>query len=430
MTSMARPRLGAPFDIALPSGARITVRATIDRPLPRDLPAAIERGVVTSDTDLFALPLADANVIEAVVAAMRAIDAPPTELVCRNCEASIALDGARALPVGPLLEPLGDPELDPPVDREEWHAFDAPIAVARRGSARRFRLARRTLRDRIELEKHLQGALDVAPPLIRALGINALADGETIVVKSPIAIARALDALDDDAFGVAWDAICRAYDRQHWPPRLLAPALCPECGARHDVEVVRRPLDWAPPRGEHADDTFPSLDVFSERVATITSDVFRELGLDDPRGLQVVVDGGVPACDDGGEPLLGSYAPNLAADGDVLGPSSQFVITLYFRGFKSQFEDQPYDVDAEIRETIEHELEHHIGFLDGDDPLDDEERAAIATEHRRLVGGTEATDLAAGAGWLASDFARFLRTSWPLWVAVLFALLLLLASDR
>ncbi len=434
---MARPRLGAPFDLTLPSGAKVTVRAErppradgLERPLPKDLPAAIERGLVTSESDLLALPLADANVIEAIVAAMGAIEAEPTKLNCRNCDAAIELDGARALPVTPLLAPLGDPELDPPVDREEWHDFDAPVAVARRGVANRFLLGRRTLRDRIELERHLGGPLDVAAPLIRALGIRALADGDTEIAKSPIAIARALDALDDDAFAPVWDAICRAYDRQHWPPRLLAPAPCPECGARHDVEVVRRPLDWAPARGEHADEEFPSLEAFTERAAKITRSVFEDLGITDPRGLEVLVEDGVPPCDDGGEPLLGSYTPNLAADGDVRVQSSPFVIAVYYRTFKSMFDDEPYDVDAEIRETIEHELEHHVGFLEGHDPLDEEERAAIATEHRRLVGGSAATDLAVGAGWLASDFGRFLRVTWPLWVLAAFGLMLLLAGDR
>lgn len=427
---MARPRLGEPFELALPSGARVTVCAKLERPLPKDLPAAIERRLVTSETDLLGLPLADANVIETLAAALGAIEAEHAKLTCRNCEAAIELDGARALPLAPLLAPLGDPELDPPVDREEWHAFDARVPVARRGVADRFRLARRTLRDRIELEKHLDGPLDVAAPLIRALGVNALADGETIIAKSPIAIARALDALDDEAFDRAWDAICRAYDHQHWPPRLLAPAACPECGARHDVEVVRRPLAWAPPRGDHADEEFPSLEAFTARAAKITREVFADLGIDDPRGLEVLVEDSVPPCDDGGEPLLGSYTPNLAADGDVRVQSSPFVIAVYYRTFKSMFDDEPYDVDAEIRETIEHELEHHVGFLEGHDPLDEEERAAIATEHRRLIGGNAATDLAAGAGWLASDFGRFLRVTWPLWVLALFGLMLLLAGDR
>lgn len=426
---MARPRLGAPFAIALPSGAHAEVSGKIDRPLPKTLAEAIERGAVK--VPIADPVLADANVIEAVFAALGAIDAPKVELTCRNCAANVALDAAKCLPLAPLLAPPGDPELDPPVDREEWHELERPIAIARRGQANRFRLARRKLSDRTALESLLGvGPLPLGAPLVRALGISALAEGETIITKSPIAIARALEALDDVSFDDTWDAIARAFDHQHWPPRLLAAVPCPECGARHDVEVVRRPLDWIPPRGEKTDEKFPTLEDFTTRAATITREVFAELSLGAPRGLEVIVEDGVPPCDDGGEPLLGSYTPNLGADGDVQKQSSPFVIALYYRTFHSMFEDDPYDVDAEIRETIEHELEHHLNFLEGDDPLDDEERAAIVREDRRLRGGNAATDLAAGAGWLASDFGRFLRVTWPIWVLALFGLLLLLGNDR
>lgn len=436
---MARPRIGSPFELILPSGAKGSIRGlskhAVDGRKPRDLGEAIALGAVETELDLHALPLADANVIEAILAAMSVIEPEPAKLECRNCSEPFEVNAAAALPLTPLLEPQGDPELDPVVDRAQWHELPTPIELPRRGHVDRFRLARRTFEDRLKLENVLgddpSQPLPLGPPLVRALGLDALGRGDELVVKSPIAIARMLTALDDKTFEGTWDAICRAYDHQHWPPRLLAPVACPKCGARHDVEPVARPLDWAPPRSsEAARVEFPSLDEFRARAATITREVFAELGLEDPRGLEVIVDDDVPPCDDGGEPLLGSYTPNLNADGDVRVQSSPFVIALYYRTFRSMFDDEPYDVDAEIRETIEHELEHHLGFVEGEDPLDEEERRAIEVERRRLVGGSEASDLAAGAGWLASDFGRFIRMTWPVWVIVLLALLIVFAGER
>ena len=432
---MARPRLGASFEIILPSGVKGTLRAHRKPERPRDLGSAIALGAVETELDLHGLALADANVIEAVLAAMGAIESEPAKLECRNCGESFASNAASALPIAPLLAPISDPELDPPVDRAEWHELPASIELARRGHVDHFRLARRTLADRLKLEDVLgndrNAPLPLGAPLVRALGLDALGRGEEIVVKSPIAIARGLLALDDDTFADVWDAICRAYDHQHWPPRLLAPVACPKCGARHDIEAIARPLDWAPPRAKSSEKhEFPTLEAFTARASTITREVFAELGLPDPRGLEVIVDDDVPPCDDGGEPLLGSYTPNLNADGDVRVQSSPFVIALYYRTFRSMWADDPYDVDAEIRETVEHELEHHLGFVEGDDPLDDEERRAIELERRRVVGGSSATDLAGSAGWLASDFGRFIRLTWPVWVILLFALVIMFAGDR
>lgn len=416
--------------------------------LPSDLAQAIEIGAASCSPDPWALPLADANVIEVILAAIGAIAAPPVQLSCRNCGEHVEVDAAAALPLGPLLAPPGDPELDPAVDLVQWHALPRPIEVGRRGPADRFRLGRRTLRDRARVEEILgdddRAPLPLGAPLVRALGLEALGDGDPpgpprVVTESPIAIARALEALDDDAFTDAWDAIIRAWDHQHWPPRLLAPTACPKCGARHDVEIVQRPLDWMPPRAPGApEEEFPSLEEFTARAATIT----REVLAGGARGLEVLVDDGVPPCDDGGEPLLGSYTPHLpnadgtAAAGDARVHGAPFVIALYYRTFRSMWDDEPYDVDAEIRETIEHELEHHENFLAGHDPLDEEERAAIADEHRRLLGrggrgGRAGVDeLAASAGWLASDFARFVRLTWPVWLIVLLALLIVFAGER
>jgi hypothetical protein len=325
------------------------------------------------------------------------------------------------LPLAPLLRPPGDEELDRPGswDRSEWHDFERPIAVGRRGTADRFQLARRTLRDRARLESMLGDSLPTGAPLVRAVGISALGRGEETVTTSATAIARALEALDDASFEPAWDAISRAYDEQHWPPRLLAAMPCPNCGARHDVEAVKRPLEWIDARAPADSGPFPSLEEFRTRAARIAREVFHATGLSEITDVEVVVDDDVPPCDDGGEPLLGSYTPG--AEGAL------HVVALYYRTFRSMHADDPYDVDDEIRETIDHELEHHVGHLRGDDPLDDEERAEIVRERTRRLG---VSPKPAAAPASIPDFVRFVRATWPIWFAVLLLILILVSSSR
>ena len=75
----------------------------------------------------------------------------------------------------------------------------------------------------------------------------------------------------------------------------------------------------------------------------------------------------------------------------------------------------------EIVETLEHELDHHDAWRRGNDPVDDEERAAIVDEERIRVGDTEAMRRASRAA--RGSVGEFLRRTWPLWlVAALVAL--------
>jgi hypothetical protein len=90
---------------------------------------------------------------------------------------------------------------------------------------------------------------------------------------------------------------------------------------------------------------------------------------------------------------------------------------LFYRTFRAEYRADPaFDLEAEIHETIDHEVTHHLHHLSGDDPLDDEERAEIAMEHARLVGRREVARRAARG--FAGDIAGFLRVSWPLWIAL------------
>jgi hypothetical protein len=104
-------------------------------------------------------------------------------------------------------------------------------------------------------------------------------------------------------------------------------------------------------------------------------------------------------------------------------------VTVYYRTFEAMWnEEGAYDWDGELAETIEHELEHHIAFLRGDDPTDDEERAVIRDEAVRIVGRREAGRRAIedfGASW--SDF---LKRTWPLWLLALVLLAVMLATQH
>jgi hypothetical protein len=411
---------------------------------PVELLAAVEAGRITADRDLRALPLLDAHVVEAVAIALDVVTPPPAKLRCRNCGAPLELPRGPGFPLQPLLdaERPHDEELDHHAAPGAEHALPSPIAVGRARTARTFRLLPRALADRPRLVALLGDPcaetlppLSTGPSLVRAIGLQL---GE---VKSPLAIARALEALDDDRFAEAWGAIARAWDETHYTPRLLSPTPCPKCGARHDVEVPPRiVLDVDPPAGSaharaaagEADEPFPTLDAFRARAAAIAREELEKAGFDGAApesGLEIVVDDDVPPCDDGGEPLLGSYTPRL--DGERDAPTrAPFEIALYYRTFASMHEEEPYDVDAEIRETIAHELEHHQGFLAGHDPLDDEERAEIAREHRRVHGHDAAAELRAGARWLARDLLGFWRTTWPLWLIAAIAIGVMIAAER
>ena len=67
-----------------------------------------------------------------IAAAMGAIAAPPTETTCRNCGEEVAIDAAAALPLDPLLDPPGDPELDRTHDSTEKWALPRSLDVGRR----------------------------------------------------------------------------------------------------------------------------------------------------------------------------------------------------------------------------------------------------------------------------------------------------------
>lgn len=423
---MLRP--DRPFTARLPSGVRVTVTGRRIAPAPASLPAALAAGVVDADVDLKALPLADAHVVEGLLVAAGVVEPPPLRCPCHNCGKDLVLEARPFLPVAPLLDPPSDEELDHVPLGEQEHVLAHPVTL-RGNDITTFRLAPRTLADRARLEALLGNdpsvPLRVDGPLVRALGLVALGPR-----TSPIAIARVLQALDDDAFADVWDAIADAYEDQHWPPRLLVAVPCPHCGARHDVEAAGpRLFGLASPRPPT--EPFPSLATFRARAEAIVEELFAR---EDPAVLErlaVVVQDGVPPCDDGGEPLLGSYTPTPEADGDARGTPAPFLIEVFFRTFRSMWAKGAYDWVEELRETLAHELEHHHNFLRGHDPLDEAERAEIEREARRRLGAPRATAVVGrGALWLAADFVAFVRAVWPLLAVGAVVAILLVTCGR
>ncbi len=125
-----------------------------------------------------------------------------------------------------------------------------------------------------------------------------------------------------------------------------------------------------------------TIEAFEEATRRLRDEVFAERGV---ANLEVVVEEGVPPVDDSGEPLMGSYQPIHERTGETL-TDVRFEIALYYRTFASMFAEAPYDVEAEIRETLDHEVEHHLHHLSGHDPLDAAERAEARADLERTFG--------------------------------------------
>jgi len=425
-----------PAKLTLPSGAVLQLRAT-DAPKPvgrapgaplfSEAIAALtspgERVTLTKDgksVPVGSLPLRDFHVLRAVLARSGVIAEEEASITCRNCGASMKMRPCAALEVGPWADgELDDPELDVTLPLGEPVTVPE-IPLGRVRTARTVTFEERTVDDARPLFVAAAAErLAVTPELVSAMGIVALG-GE----KDPTKIASALAECDDEAFLAVGDAFLAT----HYVLRLGCVVFCDECGARNDVDA---PYERESGGGEGGageriaanDAEFPSFDAFAARARELAQPM-----LDAVPGepVQLVIEGGTPAVDDGGEPLLGSYVP--PHPGDSGSPSQSPLVTVYYRTFLAMWnEDGAYDWEDELTETIEHELDHHISFLRGDDPTDDEERAVIREEAVRIVGRSEVTRrtlVGFGASW-----TDFLRRTWPLWVLAILALLFTLATQ-
>lgn len=431
-----------PGRVHLPSGtiARLSHRAACAAAEPRAAGTCLDHlavlqapGVLARDDgsplDPLSLPLRDAHLLRALLAHAGVVPEPPASYTCENCDAPFDVAPSTLLEIAPFVDgELDDPELDAPFDFDAWY----PIPAVRAGAsaARRVRLAPRSVEEALPLWRAASApVLRITPALVTAMGVVALGRE-----RRASSIADALAGAPPRA----WAAIVDLFHEAHYPPRLLAVYRCAACGARMDLDV---PLERELPREDLGEDdrapertdddasisapppapgertsraarrAFPDLSAFEALVRRAADDVYRERRV---RNIDLFIDADVPACDDGGEPLLGCYTPGTPPGLDVDIPRSP-EIRIFYRTFRAEVRADPsFELEREIRETIDHEVTHHLHYLAGDDPLDDEERAEIDLERARIIGRREVARRAASG--FAHDITSFLRTTWPVWV--------------
>ncbi len=439
-----------PSSLQLPAGRVVDVKAQRSGP-----PASVEARCVFADAralfeskavELFeggepvdpaGLSLAEFHALRAIATKLGWLDEQPIEIECRNCQAPVETKPCASLPLGPFVDhELIDPEIDVTLDLQDAHPID-PIDLPRRaGSGARerkaatVRLGPVTLAEALPLHQALEKQeLRVTSAVVRAMGILALGDEE-----DPGVIARALTRCSDEAFGAVTDLFLAT----HYPLRLGAPVVCPSCGSRNDVDApydrefdpsaavedARAPEVGPAARAVGSGGDFPSLDEFDAFAQKVAEPMLAQAPGPE---IALVIEGGVPACDDGGEPLMGSYVP--AQEGGAHGPSSPPELTLYYKTFAAMWsEDGPYDWKEEVRETIEHELEHHVFGIEGYDPKDEAERDEIAREAQRVVGKRALAR--AGASAFAADVADFWKRTWIFWIVGLIVVVISVLAAR
>lgn len=382
-----------PRRIHLPSGRAVTLDARAAGraadslglaqapPLARAARLVASGGWVRDDAgavDVGGLELRDALVLIALVFRAGLVEERIVTAPCINCDRTVRARPSERLEIGPFLDgELHDPELDAPFVFDEPHPI--PQVFTGSGVARSVRFAPRTFGQSKILFEARSATTELRPAHVIALGIVALGRERNVA-----AITRSLSRAGDEV----WTAVAEGWEDAHVHRRLIADVFC-ECGARNEmVAPADSPLDTIaeaiqPAPNAAAAASFLSEEEFEAEVERARSRVYAVRGV---RNLPLVVDVGVPACDDGGEPLLGSYLP---PGSDILEDGAA-EIRLYYRTFQAEALDNPaFDVKGEIFETIDHEVEHHLYFLRGDDPMDAEERATIARERTRVVGKKE-----------------------------------------
>jgi hypothetical protein len=395
-------------------------------PLFSEVLSLFDEGIVTLEgVDVRDLPLADFHALRAVLTAAGLVHEETVTFPCKNCERSLTHAPCGAMPLGPFLDhELGDPSLDTSLELGVPHRI-VPVAT-RAGPAETVTLGPVTVRMAEPLFRALaRSRLVITGDVVEAMGIVAL--GEERALRR---IARALVLASDDSFA----DVAAHFTAAHYPPRLFSIAHCEDCGARNDVDApyereftagegdgTRESMRTV--AGRTARPGFPDFDAFADRARKEAERIFEEEGISD---VLFAVEGGVAACDDGGEPLLGGYMP--AAPGYELAPNRPHEITLYYRTFRAAHDEDPeFDWEAELLETIEHELEHYFAH-GGDDPMDEEEREEIRDEAVRVLG--KKTIVRSEVARFRGDLVQFVSRTWPIWILVILATILVTMAER
>jgi len=405
-----------PQRLHLPSGklvrltklAAVSSEASPSSTLFADALHLFEHGFVLEDErqgriEIDELRLDDFHTLRALACRVGLLSESAVSVRCRNCDEVFETRPSQALELGPFLDgELDDPDLDAPFPFGEPQPIPE-VELSDDRKATTVVLSPRTVKQARPLWRALaKPSWELDASLVEAMGIHSL--GEE---RDPEAIAQALSRASEEAF----DAVLSIFDDASYPLRLRPDVRCPACAAVVALDApASREFSLVDALPE-SDEPFLDLEAFEARVREIADQVYAERGVTE--AVHLVVHTGVPATDDGGVPLLGSYMPGGAEPGTgILKPPE---VTLYYRTFRAIWEEEgPYDLDAELRETIDHELVHHLHYLAGHDPMDDEERALIEEEASRLVGRRELSRRAR-AGFIA-DVGEFWRRTWPIWL--------------
>ncbi len=434
-----------PKTLTLPSGARVTLEERTARVSPRpeasDAPLLFsdalallrERVVLVSDSrelDVFELALADFHVVRAILTKAALLDEDEVTISCLNCDEELSTHPCAGLETGPWEDgELDDDELDRLAPFGEPLELP-PLELGRVRALRSISLRPRTVKEALPLWRAAANPpLVVNEAVVEALGIEALGP-----IRLPARIAEALHEAGPEAHALVFEAFLAA----HYPLRLACDMICPTCQARNTVDapfvrevrleaLVREAnTEQASHRTEH-EPTGTPLPSFEDFVARAHAMAEPHLAALPGERVVLLIEDGTPAVDEGGTPLLGSYMPPPPADALVL--MHPPTVTIYYRTFVRIEEDEGlFDWEDELRETIEHELEHHVYFLRGDDPMDAEEREEIEHERIRIVGRREAERRTRRE--LLHSAAGFFRQAWPLLAIVALALALVLAQER
>jgi len=377
-------------------------------------PATPKASLEAHDVDTLAL--GDFHALRAIAVRLGWLREKSIEVSCINCERPFEVFPCAAFALGPFEErALSDAELDATLPMATPHPASSLGTVT---------FAPLTLGQARPLHAVLSRShLRITKSFVSGMGITALGDAH-----SPERIAAILRTCSDESF----HAITRLFLMTHYPPRLFSMARCPGCGARNDVDApYEREFDFeeeqrdsASLRASNEKTPFVSFDTFAARAEASYAELVPE---EARRELTFLVEGGTPACDEGGDPLLGSYVP--PHPGDDMNPSRSGEITVFFRTFRAMWDDgEDDDWEAELTETIEHEYEHHLGFLRGHDPKDEEERDEIDAEAVRIHGKRALIRRDVSA--FGSDLLDFWRRTWFFWILVLIAMVALTWSKN
>jgi hypothetical protein len=419
-----------PRTLVLPSGARVTLQRRMapcirpSEPSETQKEALFAKAIASTERNVeiledgaarnvFDLPLADFHVLRGVLTKAGLLEEEAVDMACRNCGARIVVTPCRHLETGPWVDgEADDDELDRTAPFGEPLAID-PLTLGRVRTISSITLAPRTLREALPLHEALAGdRFTLGPSVIDAMGIEALGP-----ITGKNRIARALASIDRTKRAVVTDLFLEA----HYPQRLGADISCASCNAknRFNAPADREfQLSVLEPIGRGGRAPLPDFDTFAERARAIAEPLLADIP---GERVCVVIEGETPLVDDGGEPLLGSYVP--PPPHDALVPIEPPTVTVYYQTFaKIQAEEGRFDWEAELEETIEHELEHHIYWLEGSDPMDEEERAEIDREALRRIGRGESRRRTLTS--FGESLSDFIRRAWPLLLIIAIAALL------